>query len=219
MMMDSRDVRQSTARSRQQEESLEASREVLEWASDFLMSSHPDLGRKGAVCPFMDQAAKAGRVSYTQVRIEERADFARLRMVAEDGLTRIHGAGGPGGTYESMVFVPVGGDRELLTESVIEVQQELADSALARGCMIGDFYPRHPMPGVHNPDFRPLASPRPILGIRTMVDTDILFLAHRSVPPDRIEANISSWYRFFGDVAAPGLIDFYERVRRTAASR
>jgi hypothetical protein len=49
--------------------------------------------------------------------------------------------------------------------------------------MIGEFWPGHTMPGLHNHSFRPLAAPVPMLAIRHMVVSDLLFLSGPHIPP------------------------------------
>jgi hypothetical protein len=187
--------------------------ETTSWLYNILMKTDPDLGRKGAVCPYLDQATKVGRVSLSVVQVEGAADFQRLAVTAAEWLGRIRGAAEAEGKYESVLFLPVGAPDVVLVDCVTTVQRELRDRAVDRGCMAGEFYPGHPMPGIHSPGFRPLDSPRPILGIRTMVDTDILFL---SLPSDagQRRRGAEAWFRFFGASAAPGLRDVYERTLR-----
>lgn len=42
--------------------------------------------------------------------------------------------------------------------------------------MIGEFHNRNESPGLHNPHFRPLRSPIPMLAIRFMAEADLPFL-------------------------------------------
>ena len=42
--------------------------------------------------------------------------------------------------------------------------------------MLGEFHNRTESPGLHNPNFRPLRSPIPLLAIRYMVEVDLPFL-------------------------------------------
>jgi hypothetical protein len=53
------------------------------------------------------------------------------------------------------------------------------------GLMLGEFHELNESPGLHNPDFRPLRSPIPLLAIRRMVYSDIVFLNRPSDPPER----------------------------------
>lgn len=195
------------------EAAAQAVAETTSWLYNTLMKTDPGLGRKGAVCPYLDQATKVGRVSLDVVQVEGAGDCERLAGIAAEWLTRIRGAAEAGGKYESLLFLPVGAPDAILVDCIKTVQQQLRDRAIDRGCMVGEFYPGHPMPGIHNPDFRPLTSPRPLLGIRTMVDTDILFLSQPSDPVQR-RRGIRAWFGFFGAIAPPGLLSRYERTLR-----
>lgn len=65
-----------------------------------------------------------------------------------------------------------------LSENLIErAQAELAPHFVPNGLMVGEFHAGPPdKRGLWNEEFRPLYSPVPLLGIRHMVPTDILFL-------------------------------------------
>jgi uncharacterized protein DUF6875 len=188
--------------------------EVMSWITGVLMKPDPMLGRRGAVCPFLDQATKYGRISLNVIHLDGPEDFGRLRAAAADWLPRIRSAADSDGRSESVLFLPVGAEPAVLVDAVTQVQRELRCEAIRRGCMVGEFFPGHPMPGIHNPEFRPLNSPRPILGIRTMVDTDVLFLSMPAIPAAERARFLPTWHRFYGAVAAPALLDVYERARR-----
>jgi hypothetical protein len=79
--------------------------------------------------------------------------------------------------------------------------------------MIGDFLPGHEGPGLHNPSFRPLDSPWPLLGIRTMVEADILFLGSPDIPPADRRAFTDAWQGFFAGRASRRFASAYERCR------
>jgi hypothetical protein len=196
-------------------EARNAVSEITSWLFDVLMKPHPMLGRKGAVCPYLDQAVKYGRVSLAVIHLDTDDGRQRLRAAAGDWLARIHNAADRDGRYESVLFIPVGADRGALIDAVSRVQQQLRGEATRRGCMVGEFFPGHPMPGIHNPRFRPLDSPRPVLGIRTMVDTDVLFL---TMPDEEHVAerrrSLEAWHRFFADDAPRALLDVYRRAEQ-----
>lgn len=195
------------------EAAREAVAETTRWLYGTLMKPHPDLGRNGAVCPYLDSATKAGRVSLNVVHVDSESAFPRLAATAADWLDRIRGAGDTDGSYESVLFLPVGAPDPVLVECVRSVQRQLRVRAVERGCMAGEFFPGHPAPGVHNPDYRPLAAPWPVLGIRSMVESDILFLGQRSEAVKEWRHGVETWHRFFARRAAPQLLDAYWRAK------
>ncbi|MEU6671566.1 DUF6875 domain-containing protein [Streptomyces sp. NPDC046727] len=198
-------------------ESPQVVADVLDWISGFIMQPHPDLGRKGAVCPFMDRAMKHGRVLVNPVRIGAESDVPRLRAATREWLGRIRNASHGGEEYESVVFVPFGGDEDFLRETVTRVQAELRFEALEQGVMVGEFYPGHEASAIHNGEFRPLRSPRPILGIRSMVETDIYFLRLDTGSELDRRRCLAVWHRFFGTTAAEPLLSLYTEALEVAA--
>lgn len=170
------------------------------------MKPHELLGRKGAVCPFIDSALRSGRISVNSIRVGHAGQTAALRSAAEDGLSRIRNATN-GDEFEAILFVPFGSTEDVLREVVVAVQDELRAASIRRGCMIGVFHPDHPEPGVHSAVFRPLASPRAILGIRTMVDADIRFLTAPGASTTARTHDVGIWQSFFAARAPQALLD------------
>jgi hypothetical protein len=62
---------------------------------------------------------------------------------------------------------------------VVETHRRLKPMFLQHRMMLGEFYPGCPKPGLHNPDFRPLQAPHPLLVIRAMVEADLWFLTDK----------------------------------------
>ena len=150
--------------------------EIAHWLRSFLTHAHPDLGRKGAVCPFMEQSLKLGRTALSSVDISGPRGTERLANTARSALARLGDRSAPDSVYNAFVMVPVGESAEVRRERILEVQQELKAEAVEAGKMVGEFYPGHPMPEIQSETFRPLVSPHPVLAVRAMVVTDILFL-------------------------------------------
>jgi hypothetical protein len=61
-------------------------------------------------------------------------------------------------------------------ELIDGTKEELKPIFVRQGLMLGEFHARNESPGLHNPGFRPLRSPTPMLAIRHMVSTDFAFL-------------------------------------------
>ncbi|MUL38292.1 DUF6875 domain-containing protein [Gloeocapsopsis dulcis] len=55
-------------------------------------------------------------------------------------------------------------------------QRHLKPFFVEAGLMLGEFHKQNNSPGLRNPNFRPLRSPIPMLGIRFMVESDLSFL-------------------------------------------
>jgi hypothetical protein len=88
----------------------------------------------------------------------------------------------------------------LIIRQIENVQSALKPEFVKRGMMIGEFWPDHAMPGLHNHSFRPLASPVPMLAMRHMVITDLLFLSGPHVPPVAQVSLLADYERKLGPV-------------------
>lgn len=150
--------------------------EILRWSKEFLVSSHPELGRPGPVCP------------YTQPSL--RKDLFYLAATTAEGTARCaEGISRLRVWHQALSAGLTPSDRELLTILVVlpdvdptdstqldELQRNAKDEFVADGLMIGQFHPTCDEPGLWNRDFRPLRSPIPLLAIRAMLVFDLPFL-------------------------------------------
>lgn len=73
-----------------------------------------------------------------------------------------------------LVFPEVPLDRA--TELIDHVQQDLKPSFVDSGLMVGEFHPLNESTGLHSASFYPFRSPYPMLAIRRMVESDLIFL-------------------------------------------
>ncbi|GIH27164.1 hypothetical protein Aph01nite_54740 [Acrocarpospora phusangensis] len=163
------------------------------WAREYLCNPHPDLGRRGPVCPYAQSsidrrrfhlALRTGALRSVDEVVKAvepyRAWFIQLAPREEPDA--LH-------TTILIVFPDAYGELDLIDAA----QRRLKDRYVQDGLMIGEFHDGPPdKPGLWNPDLRPLASPVPMLVIRHMVATDLPFLAD---DPEHVRA-----YRaLFGD--------------------
>lgn len=151
---------------------------LLGWVENYLMATHPDLGRTGAVCPFTKQAAKIDTVrlgiSRAAAQDEEKA-FALIR----DGFAELEKIPcKPAMRHFRTVIVGFPGCNSADGIAMLKrVQRRLRFHSLIRGKMIGMMHAASEDPGLWNPDFRPLRAPLPVLAIRHMVEQDAPFAA------------------------------------------
>ena len=151
---------------------------LLGWVEGYLMGSHADLGRTGAVCPFTRQAAKldtvrlavsdAGPSDEVEAFAQIRASFTELDAIpAKAAMAHFRTViiGFPACSGEDGIAM------------LRRVQDRHKFYSLSRNRMIGLMHAQSDAPGLWNPDFRPLRSPFPILAIRHMVEHDAPFAA------------------------------------------
>lgn len=162
----------------QENEDLPYLNQILEWVKTFLGKPHPLLGRPGAVCPFVPHSIRTNSIRLAVIRskdlypeqIENLVKRYRdifLEMDAKEQESRISKA-------FLLIFPDI--DIEDAPKIIDSIQQKLKPLFVESGLMIGEFHKRNQSPGLHNPDFRPLRSPVPLLAIRFMVEADLPFL-------------------------------------------
>lgn len=154
--------------------------EIAEWVKKFLARPHPDLGRPGPVCPFVPQALKSNSIRLAAIRAKnlESSQVEEIVMGYLDTFQELEPREREAGLNKVilLVFPDVHIDD---TDKLIDgVQQKLKPLFVEQGLMLGEFHNRTESPGLHNPNFRPLRSPIPLLAIRFMVESDLPFLVN-----------------------------------------
>ncbi|MFI5548191.1 DUF6875 domain-containing protein [Streptomyces sp. NPDC085612] len=148
---------------------------ILAWSREFLVSSHPELGRSGPVCPYTQPSLRK-ELFHLALPSADCEDLAS----AVDSLRTRH----------AVLSRPLSAeDRELLTILLVlpgfdptdsveldELQRKAKDEFVAEGLMIGQFHPVCEEPGLYNEAFRPLRAPLPLLAVRKLLVFDLPFL-------------------------------------------
>lgn len=151
---------------------------VEDWVAQYLTRPHPDLGREGVVCPYTVKATRDGRLRVLPFDARTGDDaLVGLARELRDRMAQTAPSLGADRIYLANLIVPYGLPDAGLMALVERVHQRIKPEFVAGGFMVGDFWPGHEGIGVHNPDFRPLSSPVPILGIRHVVPPDLIFFA------------------------------------------
>jgi hypothetical protein len=156
-----------------------ALRTVVEWTRSYLTRGHPELGRRGSVCPYVDTALNLGSLYLTvhRGRPGSPQQAAAALEPYRDWFLQLAPSTSRAGLFTAILVLFPYLDGNDLTRIIDGAQRLQKPAYVARGLMIGEFHPGPPdKPGLHNPDFRPLASPVPMLAIRHMVATDRPFL-------------------------------------------
>mgnify|MGYP004485959105 CR=1 FL=1 len=153
---------------------------VLDWAAQYLCEPHPDLGRKGPVCPFVQGSLDRG-IFYLAVHRGTTVDADQLALVLagyRDWFTMLEPSTGPAAQFKTVLIVLPDLPEEAARAVVDRAQARLKAAYTELGLMIGEFHDGPPAKGgLWNPEFRPLHSPVPLLAIRHMVPSDFPFLA------------------------------------------
>lgn len=151
---------------------------VIEWLRGYVSEPHPELGRPGAVCPFVSQVLSEESLILLACRIIDRDP------VVEDVIESIHRA-----IRLHQIMASRRGEKDLLCvvvtfprfgvesfELIDQAHRLRKDAALRDGLMLGQFHPECPAPAARNPNFLVNRSPVPLVVVRRMAPHDHLFL-------------------------------------------
>jgi hypothetical protein len=151
-------------------------REILAWSREYLVISHPDLGRSGPVCPYTQPSLRKGLYYLAAIDDVGSTDIGS----AIEGLRLWH---------ERIAATLSESDAELLTILLVlphlnygdsteldEMQRKAKDFFVADGLMIGQFHPTCDEPGLWNARFKALRAPVPLLAVRKLVVFDLPFV-------------------------------------------
>lgn len=153
--------------------------EVHRWLEEYVCRPHPQLGRDGAVCPFVDPAIRAGTLQlHTQIGLAN-AGRAELFGVARE-MARTFRSLRWARTNPTMhgLMLALPDLPESRWHHLDVVQAELKAELALEGLMMGQFHPNCPEPAARNPEFPVSRSPVPLLAMRNMALHDVLFLHH-----------------------------------------
>ncbi|MFF2142916.1 DUF6875 domain-containing protein [Kitasatospora sp. NPDC058190] len=153
---------------------------VDEWLNSFITQPHEELGRPGAVCPFVAPARRADAVETVVRLVGPAAGLLLLKEIIRCGLDEFQQlAWHTSNPSLRALFILLPdlqpGAYGLLDEAQAQVKSESVD----RGMMIGQFHPTCEEPAARNPAFMVSRSPVPLVVVRSMAVHDILFLGER----------------------------------------
>ena len=172
---------------------------VLTWARDYLCKPHPELGREGPVCPYVSRSLAKDLfffAVYDKPQVEQ-AQVHQLLLSFRDRFLETEPKTGDDAIFKSFLIlfpnIPIEDAPRVIDDS----QQALITRFTPHGLMIGEFHPKPPdKRGLWSPDFRPLDCPVPLLAVRHMVNTDILFLKGN-------QENVENYLRIHGKNPPP----------------
>jgi len=173
--------------------------QILEWVKNFLGRPHPHLGRPGAVCPFVPHSLRSNSIRLAVIRTKDLypEQIENLVKRYRDIFLEMDVKGQESKISKALLLIFPDIDIEDAPKIIDSIQQKLKPLFVESGLMIGEFHKRNQSPGLHNPDFRPLRSPVPLLAIRFMVEADLPFLQSPADPHLRIRY-LEAYLKRFG---------------------
>lgn len=168
--------------------------EAADYVSRVLTRPDPTLGRSGAICPFVGSALLDDMITLSVLPARE-ADTAMLHQAAVavmSGFRPMDGRASRSEALRAVIILLPHLDPADAADMIETVQKALKPDMVARGLMIGEFYPGCTAPGLNNPDFRPADTSIAFLAIRRMTAGDLPFLINDV-------AFMDSYLALFGD--------------------
>ncbi|QFU89906.1 DUF6875 domain-containing protein [Amycolatopsis sp. YIM 10] len=158
---------------------------ALDWAEKYLSAPHPDLGRPGVVCPYVRSALRHNTLWFTEVpaATENAARLdARLTELAAV-FTGLDPVEPERATEKALIIAFPGLPAEQAPDLLGGMLRRLKPAFVDDGLMLGPVFPGNEIPGAHNPDFRPMRGPVPLVALRVLMETDLPFLDRPIDPP------------------------------------
>lgn len=157
--------------------------QVLSWIANFVAKPNASLGRQGAVCPFLPRALKSDSLFFHELKLDTKLgddQIDELIKTFADVFANTLPNVGKSRLNKAIVLVFPNLTDELAVKLIEETQHRLKPFFVGRGLMLGEFHENHQGEGIRNDKFRPLQSPVPLLVIRHLLPSDLLFLVRKS---------------------------------------
>jgi Cys-tRNA(Pro) deacylase len=152
---------------------------IAHWARSYLCAPHPQLGRSGPMCPFVPGALMK-KLMFATVYEDAVLDVPSIKAILLREMERfiqLEPVSGNEAQFKSLMVLFPALPADDVADLIETAQAELQGHFVPNGLMVGEFHAGPPdKRGLWNPEFRPLYSPVPMLVIRHMVPTDVLFL-------------------------------------------
>ena len=155
---------------------------VIDWLHTYISRPHPQIGRSGAVCPFVPISLKANTLCFVVHGEINGLDPHAIADLLRSYL-RWFAATAPESSTEcrrrGLVIVLPHLAKDSL-QQLDEIHSNVKTEMVLNGLMLGQFYESCPETAVRNPNFRVSTGPVPCFAIRHMAPHDVLFLHSRS---------------------------------------
>jgi hypothetical protein len=187
---------------------LAALQAVADWIKTFVARPHKDLGRAGAVCPFVPGSLERKTLWLAPEQIADQSAPAVVELM--NGYIRrlldAEPTDGDDTKYKTIVVVFPDLPADRAQGVFADVLQQLAVPSYARdGILFGPFYEGNEGTAIYNSSFRPFTSPVPFLFVRLGVISDWKFFLDN-------EDMLNLWARRYGESAVHALAEELRRL-------
>ena len=175
----------------------------LDWIANFIMIHHPELGRRGAVCPFVGPSHCEGSLLFCSWDVKKLSFEIFLSVLKS--LSSLYQRLSPGmfRTRRFSICIFLSGLKEdQYSKYIDEAHSVVKPVFMDAGLMIGEFHPLSVTEGVHSETFRPMRSSQPAFVVRYMTLHDAMFI-DRDGSPAEVRLRELLNYRFWMEEALP----------------
>jgi hypothetical protein len=190
------------------ERDRDALRAVSEWINDFVARPHKELGRGGAICPFVPGSLERGTLWLAAEHVADLrgSDVAELMRDYKRLFLQVAPADSGDAIYRTIIVVFPDLPAERAGALFNDVLDQLAEPSYEEdGILFGPFYEGNEGTALYNSGFRPFQSPVPFLFVRHTVLSDWKFFVDDDALLDR-------WARHFGPSATAALGEELRRL-------
>lgn len=142
---------------------------VLPYVKDFLCAPHPF--REGAVCPFVPAALKNDRIFFAACS-EDDTSLGHANHIEHCIKFYLSSKAHNKNFGALIILFP----REYDVGKLLELHLQNKEQCVRHSLMLGALYCTSQAPSLHNEGYFPLRTPTPVLVIRDMVASDLMFL-------------------------------------------
>jgi hypothetical protein len=177
------------------------------YVREFLSRPHPQVGRKGPVCPFVPAAIKQDCLYMCMVPTADARRDGSLSVAAMASFVQsflpvfeaLQPCEGKKAQFKALMLIFPEIPAEEAPVYIDQVQAAAKTTFVAKGLMVGEFHKVNNAHGLHNDNFFPLRTPYPTLAIRHMVPTDLAFLDVEKYDLATKRSFLESFLGKFGD--------------------
>ncbi len=160
-------------------EEQNALQRAMTWIKSFIIMPHENLGRPGAVCPYVKPAIREKLMYLTVCPLPETPtedDIFNSMLIYGNIFQRMEPTEGDLSKLRTIVIALPDIPDEHAQALMEPAHKRLKTELLKHNMLIGQFYPGCQIPGSWNPHFLPLQSPIAMFAIRTFIESDWRFL-------------------------------------------
>lgn len=179
--------------------------QVLNWITNFVAKPNALVGRQGAVCPFLPRALKAESLFFHEIKTDFDSSNDEIdeliKQYAEIFASTLPNVAKARLNKAIVLVFPKLTDEQAV-ELIEETQSRLKPFFVERGLMLGEFHKNHQGEGIRNENFRPLQSPVPLLVIRHLIPSDLIFLVRKTDSASRRVHFLQSFLSILGETCS-----------------